>query len=280
MTTPMREVPRGLPAPTTVANVIRRVLMVAASQIGYHEGRSASGDWNNDNIYGKTFGQNYVAWCNWFVSQIAVSAGVPSVVIPRTGYTPTSWGWMVNHSRNVTTPKAGDLFWVYGFVPAENRNRVHHVGYVEKVLSGNRVQTIEGNTNNSGSSQGDGVYRLVRPINSRLRFARPNYAAAVVIPTPKPPTSKPTPEVDVTPAQMAELKNHVSNVVGEHEKVMRRNFARVLRYGLQTEDERMKANDRYDEVKAAGGTEGQALDAMWQVLAPLDAALAAEQAAI
>jgi hypothetical protein len=101
-------------------------------------------------------------------------------------------------------------------------------------------------------------------------------------PVVKPPAPKPpaTEEPDVTPAQMTELKNHVSNVVGEHEKVMRRNFARILRYSLQTEDEVMRANDRHDEVLAAGGTEAQALDAMWQVLAPLDAALAQEQGQI
>lgn len=94
------------------------------------------------------------------------------------------------------------------------------------------------------------------------------------------PPTKPT-EVDtMTPAQMQELKNFIDGRVDGLDKTMRRNFARILRYNLQTQDELNKANDRYDAVMAAGGTEAQALDAMWQVLAPLDAALAQEQANI
>lgn len=277
MTTPMKQVPRDLPAPTNANNVLRRILLVAASQIGYREG-SDNGNWNNDNIYGKAFGQNYVSWCNWFVSQIAVSAGVPSNVIPRGGYTPSTYNWFVSRDYDVETPRAGDIFYVYGNVSGESRPRVHHVGFVEKVTP-STIQTIEGNTNTSGSSQGNGVYRLIRPRSSRLRYVRPPYSLAVRVPE-KPPVSKPTEDPDMTPAQMTELKNHMSNEISELDKKMRRNFARILRYGLQTQDEIQKAVDKHDETLAAGGTEAQALDAMWQVLAPLDAALAQEQAAI
>lgn len=195
MTTPIQMVPRDLPAPSTAANVARRLALVLASQLGYREGRSASGDWNNDNAYGAYFNQNRVSWCNWFISWGAVAAGIPATVIPRTGYTPSSWNFYTSRDRDVARPQAGDLFWVYGYVASEGTNRVHHIGFVEKVLDEGRIQTLEGNTNQSGSSQGNGVYRNIRTIGPKLRFARPNYAAAIQLATPpKPPTDtvKPT----------------------------------------------------------------------------------------
>jgi hypothetical protein len=209
----MQRLPRDLPAPTSVANVIARLLTTAASQIGYREGRSASGDWNNDNAFGKWYGSNGVSWCAQFVSWAAFAAGIPTTVIPRHQYTPTGWNWFTAHDCDVPTPRAGDIFYVYGYVSSEGRSRVHHVGIVEKVLDGGRIQTIEGNTNTTGSSQGNGVYRLTRTISTRLKFARPPYQAAVVA-APKPPTGgttttppavkPPTPEDDMpyTPEQL------------------------------------------------------------------------------
>lgn len=219
MTTTIQSVPRNLPAPTSAANVTARLLACAASQIGYREGRSADGDWNNDNAFGKYFGQNGVSWCHWFVSWAAVAAGIPATVILRTGYTPTGWNFFTSHDRDVTSPRAGDIVYVYGYVSSEGQSRVHHVGIVEKVLSGGRVQTIEGNTNTSGSAQGNGVYRLVRTVSSKLRFARPDYAAAVQTatqapPAPKPPAAKPPVQEDDMPYTEAQLEQFAG--VGVH----------------------------------------------------------------
>lgn len=201
MTATIQMVPRDLPAPTSIANVKKRLAMCLASQIGYREGRTPDGDWNNDNAFGKYFGQNGVSWCNWFQSWGAVAADIPASVIPRTGYTPASWNWFASRDRDVTTPQAGDLFWVYGYVASEGQSRVHHIGFVEKVLSDGRIQTIEGNTNTTGSTQGNGVYRLTRTVTSKLKFARPNYAAAVEIATAQKPPAKPTPPPAVKPVQ-------------------------------------------------------------------------------
>lgn len=277
MTATIQSVPRNLPAPTTAAKVIARLLACAASQIGYREGRDSDGDWNNDNAYGLYFHQNGVSWCHWFVSWAAVAAGIPAAVIPRTGYTPTGWGFFTSHDRDVTAPRAGDIFYVYGSVAGESKPRVHHVGIVEKVLSDGQIQTIEGNTNTSGSSQGNGVYRLTRTVSSKLRFARPDYQAAVVAPKPPtkptpPPTQTPSlPEDDiVTPAQMTELKNHITAEV-------RRFSIWELRWLTQTEDERDAARAKYDAAIAEGKTPEQAADIVIAELAPLDAQLADTQ---
>lgn len=172
MTTPAKSIP-ALPGPYSIDAVIDRLLLVAGSQEGYHEARTGS-DWNNDNAFGQWYGMNRAAWCAMFVSWAANKAGIPESVIYRHAYTPYGWKWFKDHGRAVATPKRGDIFYVY----SASMGVVHHVGIVESVGAG-FVRTVEGNTNTSGSAQGDGVYRLKRTITSKLRFVRPDYAACV-----------------------------------------------------------------------------------------------------
>lgn len=211
MTTAAKKVPT-LPGPYSVTEAINRLLIVAASQIGYHEGRSGNGSWNNDTIFGVWFKLNLAAWCHMFVSWSASVAGYLAI-IPKTAYTPSGFNYFKAQGRvggrvppnvkgraatGLGKPKRGDVMYVY----SASMGRIHHVGLVENVLPGGYISTIEGNTNLTGSAQGDGVYRLKRKITSNLFFATPNYAA-VVKPRPKPPTSpvpaKPTPPAKPVP---------------------------------------------------------------------------------
>lgn len=179
MTTPVRQLP-ALPAPTSTANVIRRYLMVLASQVGLREGHDGSG-WNNDQPFGVWYGTPRVSWCAQFVSWGASMAGLLGTVIPKHQYTPSGAAWFQAHGRaRQSKPRAGDVMYVY----SASAGRIAHVGVVEAVLPDGRVQTIEGNTNTSGSAQGNGVYRLKRRVTSRLWFYRPDYAKAVVPPKP------------------------------------------------------------------------------------------------
>lgn len=169
-----------------------KLVSVARSQIGTREGRSSNGTWNNRIKYNdwyvsvtKNEAFRNAAWCEIFVSWCARQAGIPTDVIPNSAYTPAGLNWYKARKRQVSVPQAGDIGYV--FYPAIGM--VGHVFIVER-REGNDVITIEGNTNTSGSSQGNGVYRLRRPISSRLRFVRPAYKAvsAASIPQPaKPP---------------------------------------------------------------------------------------------
>lgn len=182
MTAPARPVP-ALPQPYSVDAAAARILTVAASQIGYREGRSDSGIWNNDNAYGAWYGMNGSAWCAQFVSWCADRAGYLGATIPRHAYTPTGWNWFKARGLTPTSAQAGDVFYVYGYVASEGRSRVHHVGLVERVLEDGYIQTVEGNTNDSGSSQGNGVYRLRRRFDpAKIKLGRPNYSAVVKAP--------------------------------------------------------------------------------------------------
>lgn len=193
MTAPAKPIP-ALPGPYSVDGVINRLIGVAGSQVGQHEGHDSSG-WNNDVIYAKWYGMNGSAWCAMFVSWCAATAGIPSSVILKHAYTPTGYKWFQDKGEEVSTPKRGDIFYLY----SSSQGIVHHVGIVESVSPG-YVHTIEGNTNTNGSAQGDGVYRLKRPITSSLRFCRPRYSACVKPAPVKPaaPAAAPKPILDAS----------------------------------------------------------------------------------
>jgi hypothetical protein len=200
VTAPIRKLP-ALPAPTSVANVIRRYLLVLGSQVGYREGQSG-GHWNNDQAFGVWYGYPKVAWCHQFVSWGASVAGLLSTVIPKEMYTPSGENWFEARKRHTSKAAAGDVFYVYNAA----LGRVSHVGVVEKVLSGGRIQTLEGNTDPGGGREGTGVFRLTRTVTSRLRFFRPNYALAVKA-APKPPAKPPVkPPAKPVPAKPVPAK--------------------------------------------------------------------------
>jgi hypothetical protein len=222
VTAPAKPVPT-LPGPYSIDEVIDRFEMVAASQIGYREGKSG-GSWNNDTVYGAWYGKgfNYAAWCASFVSWCADKAGILGNVIPKHAYTPSGFAWFKARGQvggrvppvgkaatGLGRPKRGDIMYVHGLV--SGAWRIHHVGIVENVLPGGYIQTIEGNTNTTGSASGDGTYRLKRKVTSRLFFASPNYAAAVK-PRPKPAPGAP-------PAKPADVDSHGQPRTGGRPKV-------------------------------------------------------------
>ena len=69
-------------------------------------------------------------------------------------------------------------------------DRIQHVGLVEAVLPGGRIQTIEGNTSSGvvgSQSDGGGVYRRIRPVTHVALYGYPDYTVeGAVRPAPRP----------------------------------------------------------------------------------------------
>lgn len=133
-------------------------------------------------------------WCAAFVCWVYGLAGVEN---PRTGWSPDLFKsskviWNRAESRKLkveskekhqdgyslgsmpirqTTknqhPTTGDIFGLY----FPEKNRIAHVGFIDE-WDGTWVITVEGNTNVSGSREGDGVYRKRRPVRSIYKVAR------------------------------------------------------------------------------------------------------------
>lgn len=98
-------------------------------------------------------------WCAAFVSWVFARAGY---VQPRTGWSPSLFNKQVNTQEILP----GNVFGIW----FPQFKRVAHVGLVEK-KEGSWILSIEGNTNVSGSRDGDGVYRKRRHVKAVYAYA-------------------------------------------------------------------------------------------------------------
>ncbi|MDE5780551.1 MAG: peptidoglycan-binding protein [Lachnospiraceae bacterium] len=134
------------------------IVNIAKSQVGYHEGNSASDisgtgtGSGNYTEYGRWYGMQDM-WCAMFVSWCANLAGVSTSVIPKHALTVEGlqkfkdWGRAYSRSSVASgsyTPQAGDIIY---FKDSGTSAATNHVGIVTK-YSGSTVYTIEGNSGN------------------------------------------------------------------------------------------------------------------------------------
>jgi hypothetical protein len=101
-------------------------------------------------------------WCSAFVAWCLTEADIPHRV--------NAWSPTAHNGRNIVymnrearqNPQAGDVFTL--FYP--RLNRIGHAGFYHKNQNSSVIVTVEGNTNEAGSREGDGVYKRYRPLNS------------------------------------------------------------------------------------------------------------------
>ena len=177
----------------------QQIIDLATSQVGYREGRSPSGAWNNLQKYSQEVAglgwSNGYAWCATFCSWLYTRLGVDA---PVTASCLTGVAWWRARKRWSEYPAIGAQVF---FGPGGGT----HTGVVI-AYDADTITTIEGNTNDSGSAEGNGVYRKVRRRRDPyvygygypawpegVRSADPAWSSGA------PPTSlKPTPP-DLTP---------------------------------------------------------------------------------
>lgn len=98
------------------------------------------------------------AWCAAFVSWCFQQAGIEA---PQSAWVPSyAIGQNIIYQRGEfikQLPLSGDVFMIW----YSRLKRPAHIGFVER-WEGRWVVTVEGNTNDDGSREGDGVYRKRR----------------------------------------------------------------------------------------------------------------------
>ena len=102
-------------------------------------------------------------WCASFVCWGYGQVGVKN---PKSGYCPDLFTskyiiYKRTGAPNKAPPQSGDIFGIY----FPEKKRIAHTGFVDEWGS-KYVITVEGNTNEAGSREGDGVYKKRRLINS------------------------------------------------------------------------------------------------------------------
>lgn len=128
------------------------------SQNGYHEGRDPDGNWNNiqkfsPDVPGLEWSQG-MAWCHVFASWGADELGARDR-FPITASCAVGVQFWKKRNRFTEYPVLGGPFYMGAYGG-------DHVGVVT-AYDDEFIYTVEGNTNASGSPQGDGVYLRKRP---------------------------------------------------------------------------------------------------------------------
>lgn len=119
-------------------------------------------------------GKGY-AWCAAFVNWNLVYCGYDT---PKSPAWSPSWfaksnviyhrGVIMFGNRLYRQPQQSDVFGIY----FQNKKRIAHVGFVDIWTAKRYFVTVEGNTNEAGSREGDGVYRKYRLKSQVYKIAR------------------------------------------------------------------------------------------------------------
>lgn len=145
-----------------------RIISIARSQMGRSEIPKGSNWGKHVQKYLASVGINFpAAWCMaftyWVVDQACKEIGMPNPLI-KTGGVLHQWNKIPARYKS-KTPTRGSLFIMdYG-------KGLGHTGFVERV-EGNRIHTIEGNSNDDGAREGYEVCRKPggRPIAKCIGF--------------------------------------------------------------------------------------------------------------
>lgn len=111
-------------------------------------------------------GKGY-AWCAAFVKWCFDHAGVKTTI---NAYSPTAQSnrllWF--KGKLLAEPAPGDVFCLY----FPSMKRIGHTGFYDGRLNSSLFRTVEGNTNDAGSREGDGVYRKYRSFKATYSISR------------------------------------------------------------------------------------------------------------
>jgi hypothetical protein len=140
------------------------------SQVGVREA-TGKNDGPQVAMYLKSagLGEGY-PWCAAFVNWVHLECGYKTVQGPAwsPSWFPASRVIYVRDAQNKYLPVAGDVFGIW----FNNLGRIAHVGFVDDWNGGNFFVTVEGNTNEGGSREGDGVYRKKRLKRQAYKISR------------------------------------------------------------------------------------------------------------
>src|SRR3546814_750968 len=134
-----------------------QIRTIYTQEIGVRE-KSNKNDGERVGEYLKYTGLNEgYAWCAAFVSWSFGQAGLKE---PKTAWSPSLFPnkriiWRKNQNKPI--PQAGDVFGIY----YSNLKRIAHAGFIDQ-WGDKYVITVEGNTKDANSREGEGVYRKRR----------------------------------------------------------------------------------------------------------------------
>jgi len=146
-----------MPGRQQAATEVARLLAIARKEIGIREASENSGPRVDE--YNAYVGVRKAKWCASFVSFCFGQAGYQE---PKTAWSPA----LFPTGKLAKEAMPGLVIGIY----FDQLKRIGHCGIVER-MQGDFVVSIEGNTNVSGSREGDGVYRKLRHRRTIAQYA-------------------------------------------------------------------------------------------------------------
>jgi hypothetical protein len=143
------------------AEVLQRLKDIESEEVGSIRNPLGSNKIKyNTSYYGKVVRGPEFKWCVVFQWWCFQKAGISTAVFPKSARVFSVRDWFKKRGRFYRKPMVGDLV-IYSF---------SHIGFVERLLKNNRIQTIEGNWN-------DRVVRRVHPADAHdiQGYCRPEY---------------------------------------------------------------------------------------------------------
>ncbi len=141
---------------------------IYTSQIGVRE-KTGKNDGKEVEMYLKSvgLGKGY-AWCSAFVHWCLDSAKIRNTV---TAWSPSAVNvnnYVYRAQRFDKEPISGDVFTLY----YTSLGRIGHTGFFDERINGKTFYSVEGNTNDALSREGDGVYKKIRSFNAIYNISR------------------------------------------------------------------------------------------------------------
>ncbi|AJC54012.1 hypothetical protein [Streptomyces sp. 769] len=214
-----------------MAKGAKALIAEAKKHVGFREGP------NNQNPFSAHYGRDHESWCADFVSYCGWASGNHDV-IPNYSYCPNGVAYYRSKGRFSEYPVIGGPVF-YG--PGGSHHTGICIGYTADTIT-----TIEGNTNNDGSAEGNGVYLKSRSRKSTnvYGYGIPDFPEGVVladpawkgkvgvvyfgqeasaadIPSGGQPDPKPDPQPGPTPTPGGDMPKSVWLHNGTHSKVQR-----------------------------------------------------------
>ena len=157
--------------PVNEINQRNRVVSFAESQLGVREATGRNDGADVKKYLAVTGLSEGHPWCAAFVSWVFVQSDIKTTCSARVvDWFKSNVVYGRNWQKDMVKPEKA---MVAGFYYPELK-RYGHIGIVCGITPGLKdIITIEGNTNSSGSREGQGVYRKIRPLKTIAVFADP-----------------------------------------------------------------------------------------------------------
>lgn len=151
------------------AGLLAKIIAIATAEVGVRESNDNSGARVMEYQAADTLGGTHYPWCASFVSwaiREASKATKTKNIWCNSASCDVILAWARKLNIVHTTPQVGDVFLVM-----VSKYDATHTGIVVAV-NGPKFAEISGNTNDTGSRNGDGVYKQSRTNGDRYLFVR------------------------------------------------------------------------------------------------------------